>query len=342
MSTKSGRALSPTTIRLRGIALLLVMICVGIVLSMYATGEFQNKFRVTVNASTIGEGLTTGADVKLNGLSIGKVRRIDTVGYGEQRIELELEPNQVVHLTDHVRARFASSNLFGATAIELIKTPGGAPLRDGATLSIGRDSTQVTVSDVFSRAGKLAATIGDPEVIGLLRLFVTNARGIGKSLVAFLNAGRMLRDNQIGPIRKYLATGAEISGAAESMVPLLVAGVVDLLEQAKFLGTERNRARTKRAIAGLNDKLLYPLGDLFRTHNGQFSKIAATALDLVIPVAVSIGSIAPAVDRIPELIANIRAAFPNVAGRPQLQLRIIATNFPQVTRSVGPNKVAGR
>ncbi|GAB08235.1 Mce family protein [Gordonia araii NBRC 100433] len=336
------RSPSVAAVRLRGLITLVVIVCGVVVLAAYARGEFSARWRITVDAATIGEGLVTGADVKLNGYAIGRVRAIDTVGYGRQRIALDLEPDQAAHLTNQVKARFTSSNMFGATGIELIPVPGGTPLRDGDLLVIGADSSQITVSGLFSRAGKVARELSSPEVLDLINLMVDNSRGLGRSMVAFLQIAAMLRDEQRGSLSKYLEVGAEMGSAVQRLTPLIVAGVVDLVEQTEYFGPKENRERTNRAIGGLNKRLLYPAGDLVAKHEKNFSTIITTALDLVIPISVAIGSLAPTYNGIPEIIANIRSAFPEVAGKPQLQLRIVATNFPQVVSALPQARRGGR
>lgn len=336
------RSLSTLAVRLRGLIALVAIIASIAVLAAYARGEFDSRWRINVDAATIGEGLVIGADVKLNGFAIGRVRAIETVGYGRQRIALDLEPAHASHLTNRVKARFTPSNMFGATGVELIPMAGGRSLRDGDLLVIDPETAQITVSGLFSRAGKVAGELSSPEVLDLLNIVVENARDARRSMVAVLQIARMLRDEQRGSVSKYLRVGAEMGDAAQRLTPLIVSGVVDLVDQTEYFASKGNRERTNRAIGGLNHRLLYPAGDAVAKHEEDAATIITTALDLIIPISVAIGSVAPTYNGIPEVIENIRSAFPTVAGRPQLQLRVVATNFPQVVTALPRIRRGGR
>lgn len=330
----SPREAGKATLRVRALITIVVFCCLGALLAAYARGGFEEKFTITIDAERIGSGLVAGADVKLNGFAIGRVAEIETVGYGHQRIVAELEPHQVGQLTSQVRARFASSNMFGSTGIELINTGAGAPLKDGATVTIGADTTQVTVTDSLSRMSQIAAILSDDETLDLLQFFVTESRGIGTTMSVFLDTARMLRDEQRGSINKYLRVGAEMGAGVSKLAPLVVGGVVDLMHQAEYFGHQENRDRVNKAVGGLNGVLLRKGGDRLAEHAPDLVKILDTVMDLVIPIGFSLGTVAPTYNRIPELIAHIRGAFPEVAGHPQIQLELVAADFPQVIRSL--------
>lgn len=328
-----GRTASRRQLRMRGLIAVILLLCIGLVLTRYARGDFEDSFRVTVMADTIGDGLVTGADVKLNGFAIGRVAEIENSGFGHQRIELKLDRDQVGQLTDKVRARFASTTMFGSTGVELLNIGGGAPLEEGATLRIGADSTQATVTDALSKLSRIAGVLSDDDTLELLRFLTAETQGVGTTISALLGAARMLRDGQRGSLRKYLAVGAEMSSGVAEVTPLVVGGVVDLIAQAEFFGSEANRTKVNTAISGLNERLLRDGGDVLAAHQQELVDVVDVAMDLVIPIGMSLGTIAPAYGRLPGLIANIRGAFPEVAGRPQLQLELVAARFPQVLTS---------
>ncbi len=84
----------------------------------------------------------------------------------------------------------------------------------------------------------------------------------------------------------------------------------------------------------MGSALIDPVGDLLARNNPDLAKIIDTLLDLVVPIAASLGTLAPTYNRIPELIDRIGAAFPVVDGRVQLQLEVIAKNMPYLTNSI--------
>lgn len=330
----SGRAAGTRALRTRGIALAVFLVIAALIISAYAQGKFADRFRLTIDAATIGEGLAPGAEVKLHGFAIGRVSKIDTVGFGHQRIELELDRRQAAELTDNVSAQFTSSNVFGSTAIELINKGGGAKLAENTTLSIGENSTNATVTSVFRQAGRLTKVLDSEQVQHLFDLIIENTKNLGPTVGSFFETARILADNQKAPLGHYLRIGAENSEGAEQVTPVLVEQILGLLDQAEYFGDEANRQRTAKALSGLGSALIDPVGDLLARNNPDLSKIIDTLLDLVVPIAASLGTLAPTYNRIPELIDRIGAAFPVVDGRVQLQLEVIAKNMPYLTNSI--------
>ena len=64
------------------------------VLYQLAAGKYEPAFNLTVLADSIGEGLTPGAEVKFRGLTIGSVKKLESVGYNRQKLTLVLDPRQ--------------------------------------------------------------------------------------------------------------------------------------------------------------------------------------------------------------------------------------------------------
>ncbi|WP_280356535.1 MlaD family protein, partial [Nocardia otitidiscaviarum] len=203
----SGRSAGRWALRLRGLVVAVVIAVAATVVTTYAKGGFADRFELTIDAATLGEGLAPGAEVKFRGLAIGTVRAVETVGYGKQRIEVELDRAQARALTDDVTARFTSSNVFGSSAIELVTTGDGGPLREGATLSIGENAANATVAGVFRRAARLTAVLDSDSVRRLFDLLLDNADAIGPTLSSFFETARMMADGQRGPRGPHQAHG---------------------------------------------------------------------------------------------------------------------------------------
>ncbi|MBL1074117.1 MCE family protein [Nocardia sp. 2] len=330
----SGRAAGKWALRLRGVVMAVVIVLVTVLVSSYARGSFADRFQLTVDAATLGEGLAPGAEVKFRGFAIGTVREVETVGYGHQRIEIEIDRRQADALTDDVTARFTSSNVFGSSAIELVAGAGGAKLREGAVLSIGENATNATVAGVFRRAARLTQVLDSDTVRRLFDLMLDNADSLGPVLSSFFETARLLADGQQAPLAHYLEIGRDMTGAFADLTPSAGRAILAVLEQAAYFGDPDNRARTNKATDGVDQTVLIGISDLLAVNNPDLEKILSTVLDLAVPISASIGTVAPAYNRIPNLLRAIDGAFPVVDGRVQLQVELIAKTMPYLADSL--------
>ncbi|MGB7362475.1 MAG: MlaD family protein, partial [Rhodococcus sp. (in: high G+C Gram-positive bacteria)] len=115
----SRRSAGPRSLRIRGLAVAVVLVLVAIFLAKYAKGDFSSKFDVTIDANSVGDGLAVGSDVKYRGLPVGRVDEIESIGFGAQRLHAHIDPGTASVLTDDLTVRFASATVFGATVVEL-------------------------------------------------------------------------------------------------------------------------------------------------------------------------------------------------------------------------------
>ncbi|QLY27679.1 MlaD family protein [Nocardia huaxiensis] len=337
----SGRAAKPWALRLRGLVLAIVIVVVTMLVSSYARGGFADRFALTVDAATLGEGLAPGAEVKFRGFAIGTVKAVDTVGYGHQRIELEIDRKQAGALTDDVTARFTSSNVFGSSAIELVAGDGGEPLREGAVLQIGENATNATVAGVFRRAARLTQVLDSATVHRLFDLMLDNADSLGPVLQSFFETARLLADGQQAPLAHYLTIGKDMTGALADLTPSAGRAILAVLEQAAYFGDPDNRARTNKATDGVDQTVLVGISDLLQTNNPDLEALLSTVLDLAVPISASIGTVAPAYNRVPNLLRAMDGAFPVVDGRVQLQLELIAKTMPYLADSLNADSRNG-
>ncbi|WP_067570416.1 MlaD family protein [Nocardia acidivorans] len=331
----SGRSAGPWMLRLRGVVTAIVIVTVAVLVSSYARGSFADRFGLTIDAATLGEGLAPGAEVKFRGYAIGTVREVETVGYGHQRIAVQIDRNQAAALTDAVTARFTSSNVFGSSAIELVPGNGGAPLRENATLQIAENATNATVAGVFRRAARLTTVLDSDTVRRLFDLLLDNADSLGPVLQSFFETARMLADGQQAPLGHYIEIGRDMTGAFATLTPSVGHAILAVLEQSAYFGDPANRARTDKATDGVDQAVLIGISELLRRNNPELEKVLSGVLDVAVPVSVSLGTVAPAYNRIPNLLRAMNEAFPEVDGKVQLQLELIVKTMPYLADSLG-------
>lgn len=330
----SGRSAGPATLRARGIAVVALIAVVAVLLTAYARGYFDSTFALTVDAATVGDGLTAGAEVKFRGLAIGSVEQVETLGFGRQRLELSIDTAQSTELTDTTEARFTSSNIFGSTAIELLSDGTGSALPENSTLVIAPDSANVTVTSVFRRVAALTEVLDSDQVDRLRDLLARVSSDVSLNLKPYFDTARLLAENQIDPLSLKLHRGGELGQGLDDLIPPLLDLVVGVVDNSAYYEPLDNRRRTLDAIDGLSNELLYPLGTMLAQNNPNLTKLLSTVLDLLVPVTASLGTLAPAYDRIPVVLDGISDAFPLVDGAPQLQLDVILSTMPNLAGSV--------
>ena len=338
----SGRSAGPATLRLRGLAVAVAAAVLAGGLTAYAQGAFDSPFELTLDAASVGDGLTPGSEVKFRGLSIGTVDEIETVGFGRQRLELAIDPSQAGELTDTMQAQFSSSNVFGSTAIELVSDGTGNPLAANSTLEISGNQRGATVTGVFRRVADLTAVLDTERVQHLLDILANSSVEVSRNLKPYFDTAQMMADNQIDPLAWKLHRGAELGDGMANLIPPLLDLVVGVVDKSVYVEAPADRARTIAANDGLSYQLLVPVGDLLKKNNPDLTKLLSTTLDLLVPITASIGTFAPSYNRVPQVLDGISDAFPVVDGKPQLQLDLIVKTMPNLAGAVAAHEEAGR
>ena len=338
----SGRSAGPATLRLRGLAVAVAAAVLAGGLTAYAQGAFDSPFELTLDAASVGDGLTPGSEVKFRGLSIGTVDEIETVGFGRQRLELAIDPSQAGELTDTMQAQFSSSNVFGSTAIELVSDGTGNPLAANSTLEISGNQRGATVTGVFRRVADLTAVLDTERVQHLLDILANSSVEVSRNLKPYFDTAQMMADKQIDPLAWKLHRGAELGDGMANLIPPLLDLVVGVVDKSVYVEAPADRARTIAANDGLSDQYTVPVGDLLKKNNPDLTKLLSTTLDLLVPITASIGTFAPSYNRVPQVLDGISDAFPVVDGKPQLQLDLIVKTMPNLAGAVAAHEEAGR
>ncbi|WP_460939077.1 MlaD family protein, partial [Phycicoccus ginsengisoli] len=122
--------------RAYGLAFLVVVgLLMALCVATYAK-VFDRTVDVTLLTDRVGSQLQTSSDVKLRGLIVGEVRRVETTGRGA-RLVLALDPSTVGLIPANVSARLLPKTLFGERYVDLVSPQAGSParhLQDGDTI----------------------------------------------------------------------------------------------------------------------------------------------------------------------------------------------------------------
>jgi phospholipid/cholesterol/gamma-HCH transport system substrate-binding protein len=115
---------------------------------------WQATDKVTVQAHRIGNQLIIPADVKYEGVLVGRVSSVHSNG-DVATLNLELSKSQISHIPHNVVARILPKTLFGEKFVDLINPPDGATpigqLTPGQVIPQDQSHVAVELQDVFSK-----------------------------------------------------------------------------------------------------------------------------------------------------------------------------------------------
>src|SRR5205085_912680 len=143
--------------RLQGVAFLAVVaLLLGFTIAVYNKSlPWQSADRVTLNADRIGNQLVVPADVKLDGILVGRVSGVHVQGnHAEMTLQIDKGAIKHNHIPADVQARILPKTLFGEKFVDLV-IPGGdtdsAPLlRPGGVIEQDHSKTAIELQTVFN------------------------------------------------------------------------------------------------------------------------------------------------------------------------------------------------
>jgi virulence factor Mce-like protein len=143
-SNAPRRELSRRDQAVRGlIAIVVTSVILGL-LFLNAKGTFSGAPRVTATLDNVGASIYPGADVKVQGVIVGKVSKLDARENGAT-LELTLQGRQLPGIPKNVVARVLPATVFGTSFVDLAihGQPVSTRLRSGEV--IPQDKTQETI-----------------------------------------------------------------------------------------------------------------------------------------------------------------------------------------------------
>ncbi|GAA2482903.1 MCE family protein [Terrabacter carboxydivorans] len=165
-----------------GIVFLLV---VALLLGL-AIASFQKRFTpvvmVTLETDRLGSQLQESSDVKLRGLLVGEVRRIEVTPTGT-RLQLALQPDEVAKIPSNVSARLLPKTLFGERYVDLVTAATPArPIRAGDVIPQDRSKVAIELETVFDNLYPLLRTVQPAKLATTLNALSTTLDGRGEQI----------------------------------------------------------------------------------------------------------------------------------------------------------------
>lgn len=301
-----------------------VLAIAGITLYQAATGKYDDTFKLTVVANTIGEGLAPGAEVKFHGLAIGSVKTLESTGYNKQTMTVLLDPGQAKVLTADTIARFTSSNVFGTAAVELVSEGRGPRLPANQTLVLRTDAQAASVTGLLRQGQRVSRILDTPEFDHVIEVLRRHADIVEPAARAGLDLARIMADSQTMPVSQSLSVLASfLSGLGAAMPVLgLAPDLLDALDPLVAAGGSEGVDRTN-LVMRQTGRLLRDAGQISVRNNEWLIQLVGAIMNIEIPATYAMGSLAPAYDRLSGLLDRTSAAFPVIDGEVRMRTEVI-------------------
>jgi len=214
-----------------------VALVIAAVVAVSAFVWLGDRNHTTIRAYfTSTEGLNVNDDVKVLGVSVGKITAIENDG-DDVLVTMEVDADQPIPAD--ARAAIVSPSLVSGRFVQL--TPvftGGERFEDGATIDVERTAVPVTFDDVKQQLTDLATTLGP-----------TKGKRGGALATTIIALERSMRNGNSGRLRTAIA---ELRGAATALSD----GRSDLFSTIENLDAfTRNLALNDAALRGFTDEL---------------------------------------------------------------------------------------
>ncbi|MFI9504329.1 MlaD family protein [Nocardia sp. NPDC052566] len=317
--------------RLVGGLILLLVAVVALATTIYRNARSEDGLRIALHTEQIGDGVAEGTQVRLDGVLVGKVARITPDARGTQRISLQLDQSRLYGIDDSLRVDYAPANLFGISELELHRGAGGSPLKNDAVIDLtGKRSDAVydaTMGSLLRSLSQVGANVLTPQMATVIAQVSADFQAFTPLVQALITVARTVADNQtmkpselVGNLGPAFDGGGQFAGA--------VIQLLDQIHDIRILKDGKDRERYDAGVAALTDRILPELAKTASTAGGYFSETT----DMLAPVLAVLARMVPRPQQsaveLRALLERLRAAMPDSAGGPVLNLEVDLRGVP--------------
>ncbi|MGW0178012.1 MlaD family protein [Nocardia sp. NPDC003345] len=291
--TTAALSLSPrgpgrAGLRWRGLAAI-VAVAVLVTGWVQLRPEPRDRVEFTLVTTAIGDGVEPGTPVRMRGLPIGEITRIQTDTRGH-RLTVRVAAPRLPELSTGMRARFVSANVFGSTALEFVPAP-GAPIAAGGVLDIGDGAGNYTVTGVIRDSGRAVAEVLTARLSDSVR-----------DSAALLDAGTALVSAAVLVLRVWQQTPhlpvaqltPKLAGMTEGFAAFAPSslGILHALSSVTALDDDGRTRQASDTISEVSNLVFAFAGEIVGAL-GPTAQFVDMLLDLVIPMNRSIQGVTP-------------------------------------------------
>ncbi|HWI42556.1 MAG TPA: MCE family protein [Nocardioides sp.] len=262
-----------------GVAFLTVIgLLVWLSIALY-NKDFEDVTTVKVRADRAGLQLAKFGDVRINGVLVGRVERIDE-HRNQAELTLALKPDAAKKIPANVDVKILPTTLFGQkfVAFERPADPADRSLRDGDVIPSDRVETNVELSKILADLFPLLRSVRPADLNAMLSALAGALEGRGDQLGRTMDQlGQYIGaiDDHLPTLRKDLVSLAEVADAYDLAAPDLL-DVLDnvtvtsktITEKAHdidvFFSDLTGLARTSTRLLSANEQNLIRMGQVTR------------------------------------------------------------------------------
>ena len=154
-----------------GLCYIAVVAALVLVVALVYNKTFVDRVSVQLSTGDVGNALRQGSDVKVNGVPVGQVDKIEATGDGAM-VTLSLDPAKTPSISRDSSARLLPKTLFGERFVSLVAPASGSTgsLQDGDSIAQDQSAEAVELEQVFDdllpmlqavQPAKLSATLSE-------------------------------------------------------------------------------------------------------------------------------------------------------------------------------------
>ena len=183
-----------------------------------------------------------------------------------------------------------------------------------------------SITGLLRQGQKFGRIMDSPDIDHIIEVVRRHADLTEPVTRSYFDLIKMLTDSQKVPFSQSLSVLASLVNGVSDAVPL-IGLAYDLLNGMEFLAHPDGVERMNMIMDQLA-KLLFTADGIFAKHMPWLVPLFGGVMSALLPTAYSIGSMAPAYDRISGLLDRTSAAFPIVNGKVRLNLELTLDTVP--------------
>ena len=312
-----------------GVVAVAVVVALAITWLVVDRVRGDDRMQVTLRTEQIGDGIVEGTLVRLDGVAVGEIEKIESSGAGQQLITLRLNESQLFGVTETLDVDYAPANLFGISEIELRRGQGGTALRNNDVVDLtGKDADRVqdvTMGNLLRAVTRTATDVLTPELTETLTTLAGDLEAFTPILEAIVTTGRNIADTQ-----RYAASfllgqfGSALSGAAP-----MVGGTVQLLDTLANLEIlQTDRAKFDNVLQISIHQLFPGMSDLLFTAEDYFAGYANMLPPALDAAARMVPTSQLSSAQLRELLDRLDRSFTDTPDGPMLDLAVTLRGVP--------------
>lgn len=321
----------------------IVMVCVAVAAALFVVNPFggrpKGEISIAIDTPYIGQGVATGTDLVMHGVTVGKVTAVSSLPGGSVRLKADLQTRPTAGLTDTMKIDFRPINYFGVTGVNLSPGTGGQPLCDGIRINTVPGGN-FALQALLTRLGEITTGVVTPQLIHVIDWSTLYIDALNPLIETMLVAANTVAKVQTVSTKQLLINATGIS------VPLpgFLTSIADAGDNFVHVNVSTGIG-SEEVTEDIFQSRAVPVAD--KTEHSLFAAagrlILSHADDLhdVVGIAKALFDVVPPLlrpEQIGQMLVEMRTRFEKMYGgtpeRRALQVRIVLDSLPGVAAPI--------